>query len=101
MVRFQAFRPEILFLRASPVCEFAAIHGPQRESGMFRALSYACLHRTPMHLFGVAAAGKKSRLLWYPEDNHSLDNPASDADYWANTAAWFLEHVPQDDMPPL
>lgn len=47
------------------------------------------------------ASGKKNRLLWYPEDNHSLDKPATDADYWANTGAWFLSYVSQDLLPPL
>ncbi|XP_026190976.1 uncharacterized protein LOC34623061 [Cyclospora cayetanensis] len=45
--------------------------------------------------------GKKSKLLWYPEDNHSLDTPVTDADYWTNTASWFLEHVSQEVLPPL
>lgn len=45
--------------------------------------------------------GKKNKLLWYPEDNHSLDLPVTDADYWANTGAWFLEHVPQPVLPPV
>ncbi|KAL8429111.1 hypothetical protein Efla_003164 [Eimeria flavescens] len=47
------------------------------------------------------AHGKKNRLLWYPNDNHSLDRPATDADYWANTGAWFLAHVPEDSLPPI
>ncbi|KAL8272873.1 hypothetical protein Esti_003182 [Eimeria stiedai] len=47
------------------------------------------------------AHGKKCRLLWYPNDNHSIDRPAGDADYWVNTGAWFLDHVPGDVLPPL
>ncbi|CDJ66733.1 acylamino-acid-releasing enzyme, putative [Eimeria necatrix] len=49
----------------------------------------------------LSAHGKKNKLLWYPEDNHSLDLPVTDADYWANTGAWFLEHVPQPVLPPV
>ncbi|CDJ60557.1 acylamino-acid-releasing enzyme, putative [Eimeria maxima] len=47
------------------------------------------------------AQGKKNKLLWYPEDNHSLDGPAADADFWANTGVWFLKHLQQVLLPPL
>lgn len=28
------------------------------------------------------------RLLLYPEDNHALDKPATEADSWINIALW-------------
>ncbi|CDI81805.1 acylamino-acid-releasing enzyme, putative [Eimeria acervulina] len=47
------------------------------------------------------AHGKENKLLWYPEDNHSLDGPVTDADYWANTGVWFLQHLQRFELPPL
>lgn len=58
-------------------------------------------YKGSLHVFDGAAAGKKNKLLWYPEDNHSLDGPAADADFWANTGVWFLKHLQQVLLPPL
>jgi dipeptidyl aminopeptidase/acylaminoacyl peptidase len=33
------------------------------------------------------------RLLVFPEDNHPIDKPASEAEHWVAIADWLATHV--------
>ena len=46
------------------------------------------------YFHALRGRGVPAKLLVYPEDDHSIDRPASDADHWVNVALWLREHLP-------
>lgn len=76
-------------------CEYRFLHTASASFGARVSVSI------PPADASSVAAGKENKLLWYPEDNHSLDGPVTDADYWANTGVWFLQHLQRFELPPL
>ncbi len=40
----------------------------------------------------LKARGVESRLLWFPDDNHSIDKPISEFEQWMVTTDWISSH---------
>mmetsp|Transcript_22863 Transcript_22863/g.45974 ORF Transcript_22863/g.45974 Transcript_22863/m.45974 type:complete len:804 (-) Transcript_22863:172-2583(-) len=41
----------------------------------------------------LKAQGVETRVMMFPEDNHPIDKPASEAEHWLAIADWILTHV--------
>ncbi|KAJ1449652.1 Alpha/Beta hydrolase protein [Pelagophyceae sp. CCMP2097] len=38
--------------------------------------------------------GRTTKLLTYPQDDHAIDKPKSDADHWTQVGLWFNKYAP-------
>ena len=41
----------------------------------------------------LKSRGVPTKLLIFPEDDHAIDHPASEAEQWFNVAQWIQRHI--------